>query len=412
MSALSYITRQIRTMCARFPGRTGGSEAEAACQAYIADELSACADSIEIQPLSVHPDAGWAWLAIAATCGIASVALPLIDVQSMALTAISFALMVIAALVVVVQFLMGYRVIDKLLPEKQGHNVYATVRPEGEVRQRIVFAGHADAAYEMTYAHQGGAQKLLRVALTSAIALVVGLILSAVFFIRQLVAGSMAIGGAWHWIRVFALLLLPLFIEALFFFDRGCVVDGANDNLSGCAVAMAALRELSRPGNRLAHTEVCCLTTSSEECGLRGAAAFGEAYAADPLAEKTIFIVLDTLHDIRQLKVYPRGMNGFQSNSEDVAALIRFSAQEIGISIGDAEQYLGATDAEALSRCGLKACALCGVDHTPQPYYHTRADTADNIDENCLGTCLALCLEVARQFDGKWETGEDWSLAG
>ena len=48
------------------------------------------------------------------------------------------------------------------------------------------------------------------------------------------------------------------------------VVDGANDNLTACYMAMAALKTLKDEGIEFENTEVCVLLTGSEEAGLRG----------------------------------------------------------------------------------------------------------------------------------------------
>lgn len=396
MKPVAYIVHQIRTMCEAFPGRTGGSQAERACQAYMAEELSRYADKVVTQDFTAHPDAGWGWIVIAAGFGILSVTVPLLGMQSLACAALGFAASLIAMAVTIVQFFFGKPVIDRLFQAKEARNVMATARPAGAVRRRIVLCGHADAAYEMTYSHLGGAKCVLGVAASALIGLVATFVLTAVLLMRRPLAGPMSIVGVWRWLRLAPLLFLPAFIAALFFFNLRRVVDGANDNLSGCAVAMATLRALSRPEARLQSTEVCCLLTSSEECGLQGARAFGKAYAEADDGIDTAFIVLDTLHDPSQLMVYTQGA---QPDGQAASRLVQETAEALGLALPVAPPFLGATDADALARAGLNACAVCGVDHTPQPYYHTRADTADNIDERCLAISLRLCLAVARRVD-------------
>lgn len=399
MKPVSYIEHQIRYMCGAFKGRSGGSEAEGRCQDYIKAEMATYADAVSEQAFTVHPAAGWAWIIVAAVSGIVSIVLPLFATSSTALCVIAFCASVLATYVTVFQFLLGQPVLDRFLPARRAKNVYATVRPRGEIRQRVVFAGHADAAYEMTYSHQGGGGRVLYVALVALAGLFVTLVVNAVLLFRQLAGGGIALWSAWHWVRLSMLLFLPAFVRALFFFDLGRIVDGANDNLSGCAVAMAALRAFSAPQDRLSHTEVGCLITSSEECGLRGAHAFGQRYAREADGIRTVFIVLDTLREVEQLMVYPQGLNGLQPSSEEAAQLARAAAADLGLPLPDAPAFLGATDADALSQAGLSACAICGVDHMPQPYYHTRADNADNIDARCLSLCEDLCVAIGRRYD-------------
>lgn len=399
------IANQIRYMCTSFKNRSGGSAAEWQCQTYMQEEMRRYADTVTEQEITVHPDAGWAWVVITAVCCLLSIIVPLLDMQSTALAAIALLCSAFAVAVTVFHFLMGFHMLDRFFPKRRAKNVMASTKPKGKVERRIVFTGHADAAYEFTYSHRGGAKKVTRVATLAFIGLAILFVLNLAFFAKHLVTGGIIVGSLWYWARVATLLLTPTFVQALFFFNTRCIVDGANDNLSGCAVAMAALKELSRRENRLSSTEVCCLITSSEECGLRGAHEFARQYEDGGL--DTVFIVLDTLHDTEQLMVYTKGMNGFQKNSLEVAAMVQESALKMGLPMPEAGPYPGATDAEALSYAGLKACAICGVDHTPQPYYHTRADNIDSIDERCLGVSLELCLEIATLFD---EQGADTDI--
>lgn len=399
MDSVQYMISQIRYICMTFKNRSGGSISERHCQEHIANELRPDADTIISQSFTVHPDAGWAWITITAALGIGSILVPLFGVQNKPLAVIGFSASVLAIMITVFQFLMGYCLIDPLFPAKEARNVYVGVEPLNDTKQRIVFAGHADAAYEMTYSHTGGAKKVLRVAYTALGGLAVTSLLNATILVYLFLHGEVALFGVWHWLRLASLLFLPAFIRTLFFFNRRCIVDGANDNLSGCVVAMAVFKQFAIPQMRLEHTEVGCLITSSEECGLRGARAFGKWFAQENDGVETLFVVLDTLHDIKQLQVYTHGLNGFQKNSDKVAELLYSSARARDIAISEAGSYLGATDAEALSREGLLACALCAVDHTPQPYYHTREDNPDNISGECLRACLDICLEAAREYD-------------
>lgn len=401
------MVNQIRYMCTAFKDRTGGSTSEHRCMEHMENELRGHVDRMDTQPIAVHPAAGWAWAVIVASLGIAGIVLPLFNTRNTFLVAAGFVVSALAIAVTFFQFILGYPLLDRLFPKKAAKNVFATVKPQGETRKRIVFTGHADAAYEMTYSHRGGAKKVFRVALSALFGLAIVFLLNTVLFIRHLWVGAAQLGSVWYWLRLISLPFLPALMEGLFFFNVNRVVDGANDNLSGCVVAMATVQELASAQSRLEHTEVCCLITSSEECGLRGASAFGKAFAQEADDIDTVFVVLDTLHDVEQLQVYTRGMNGFQQNSQEVASVIQQSAQAIGLTLTEADSFIGATDAEALSRAGLKACALCGVDHTPQPYYHTRADNVDSIDESCLRVCLEICLGIARQCDESLSQDED-----
>lgn len=63
--------------------------------------------------------------------------------------------------------------------------------------------------------------------------------------------------------------------------------------------------------------------------------------------------------------------------------------------------YPGAIDAEGFSMYGLTAAGFCGVNHDAKRYYHTRQDTADNINPECISLSLDICREAARLYDEK-----------
>ena len=74
---------------------------------------------------------------------------------------------------------------------------------------------------------------------------------------------------------------MPIFLLLVITYNPKCVVDGANDNLSGCYIGMAILHEMERRGITLEHTELGMILTGSEEAGLRGAKAWAKAHKGD-----------------------------------------------------------------------------------------------------------------------------------
>ena len=72
---------------------------------------------------------------------------------------------------------------------------------------------------------------------------------------------------------LYGLIFLPFFLLMAFTYNPRRIVDGANDNLSGCYMGIALLREMERLRMTLEHTELGVILTGSEEAGLRGAKA-------------------------------------------------------------------------------------------------------------------------------------------
>ena len=152
-------------------------------------------------------------------------------------------------------------------------------------------------------------------------------------------------------------------------------------------------------GFRFEHTEVGCLLTGSEEAGLRGAKAFAKRHKEDLSDVETVFIALDTMREIKEMRVCNFGCTGTVNNDKAVGDLLHEAARNNGVDIPDSELYPGAVDAEAFSMNGLRATGFTAVSHEAKRYYHTREDTPDNIDPECLALSLNICKEAARLFD-------------
>ncbi len=398
-STLDFMTAGIRTACRHFRGRCAGSQAERRCQQYFKRLLAPWCDAVNLEPFTLHPKAFLGWLALAGGLNLCSLGLYWAGLLLPAplFPALGLAASAGALLMGVCEFVLYRRLIDPLFPRAVSCNLYACRRPVHEVRRRIIFGGHADAAYEMRYFLPGFRRLLWPLTAGATLGMLALILLQSFLLARRLGAALPSSSGLWSGLAVS--LFAPFFAGILLFINWGVVTDGANDNLSGCFTAMAVIKELSERHTRFAHTEIGCLITGAEEAGLRGAQAFARAHRSELAGIETVFIALDTLKDPAQLMVYPRGINGLQANSPEAVGLLQRAAAACGYPLPKAPPYPGATDAEAFSRLGLAACSLCGVDHHPQPDYHTRYDTSGAINPECLRQTLNICLEAARIFD-------------
>ena len=61
----------------------------------------------------------------------------------------------------------------------------------------------------------------------------------------------------------------------------------------------------------------------------------------------------------------------------------------------------GSSDAAAIQQGGMKAVALAAMDPTPARYYHTRGDTAENLDPKTVEAGIDILLETAFLFDSE-----------
>lgn len=90
------------------------------------------------------------------------------------------------------------------------------------------------------------------------------------------------------------------------------------------------------------------------------------------------------------MAVYGRGINFTNKDSERVCVLLREAGRKTGRDIPYAKWYPGATDADAFSREGMEAAALCAMVHDSNPYYHIRDDSPENL--------IPDAITAAREF--------------
>lgn len=400
-STLEFMANGIKHICTNYKNRSAGSKAEMECQKYFKRELSNWADQVDEEIFLLHPKAFMGSIPLSGMLNIVSIIIFWLTLRTgtIVLAVVGVVTVLISVLINTTESFLYSRLFDFLFPKSLSRNIMAKRAPTGVVKRRIIFGAHADAAYEMTYTLHGQLRTTLPVLIGSSIGSAFVLIANAFQFVHSLAVGRLAIDGIWRTIGMIEIAFIPFFIAVVFFTNWSCVVDGANDNLSACYVAMGVLKEMKQNNLRFENTEVCCLITGAEESGLRGSLAYAEQHAEELLRVETIFIALDTMRESDQLKSIIVGQNGLIKNSEAVGELLVEAGENCGKRIRKSRLIFGATDAEGFSRNKIRSCGFCGVNLSPQLYYHTRHDTWTNISEECLQLSLEICLEASRLYD-------------
>jgi hypothetical protein len=396
---VNYIVDGIQKVIRTFGKRTPGSQAEADAQEYLAGELKHYADEVRTEKFKLHPMAfmGWiyfdiAFLLAAVVCLWFNLGIPAILLVALAL------------LLFVYQLLLYVHVTAKFFPEKTSTNVYAVKKPTGEVRRRIVFCGHADAAPEWGYLYHGGAVlfEIQLFASLSTILIIVAMAIAGMLVNRFgvfAITPATSYGKALLGITVYC---VPVILSLLFFFNPLRTVDGANDNLTSCFTALSVLKTMKEEQIQFEHTEVCALMAGSEEAGLRGAMAFAKAHKEELSDVETVFIVMETLRESEHFSIYTRDMNGIVKTDMDAAKLVQDAAEQaIGRKMKFAAVTMGATDAAAFALAGMKATCLAAMNHKLQPYYHTRKDSYDNLSPECLESAYKIAMKTLEIYDKK-----------
>ena len=245
--SVSYMAEEITHICRKIGRRSPGSASERAAAEYFARVLQkkcGCTD-VKTESFEEHPDSFYGYFYFSAFCDVLCCLL----FFSKPLLSILFG--VLGFLLFIFHFVLYRKPIDPLFPKKQGTNVTA-VRPcAGEVRQRIFLNGHTDAAWEfpINYRLGGIAFEIPGLAAT------VGVFYYIVLSFRSLCGVNVHTAG------LRGLVFLPFFLLLTITYNPLRVVDGANDNLTGCLMGVTLLKEMEEQGIRLENTEIGVILT-------------------------------------------------------------------------------------------------------------------------------------------------------
>ncbi|MBQ2758181.1 MAG: M28 family peptidase [Clostridia bacterium] len=399
---LEYMIEGIKYVCNNFKARAPGSQSERDAQAFFKEELGKYSDEVIMEDFDLHPHAFMGFIPFAAIFGIIAVAgYWLAPVVGSWLAVVAFALILFSVLMFIFEFMFYGEFVDFLFPKRVSRNVYATRKPTGEVKRRIIFGGHADVAAEWTYSYIGELKALAPV-MGGAIGGMFVIFCALLAYLIKVISTSFAVvelTGVWKVLGIVMLVFIPFLIAIIFFINWRIYVDGANDNLSACYIAAAVLKAMSDNDIRFENTEVGCFISGAEEAGIRGARAFARKHKKELQDVESVLIAMDTMREIEQLQIYNIGCTGTVHSSKAVGDLIHEAGINCGIDMPRAQLYPGAIDSDAWAQEGLTAAGFCGVNHDPKRYYHTRQDTADNISPECIELSLEICLEIAELYD-------------
>ena len=389
--AAQYMIDEITHICTKIEKRAPGSEGEKKACEYMAAQLKdlGC-DEVKVESFKENPGSFYGWIYITISlCIIAAIA------YLLGAPWLTIPLIIIGLTLCVLQFGLYKKAIDGLFKEKTGHNVTAIKKCTGETKRRIVFNGHPDATWEwpVNYALGGVAFE------GHAILCFVGAFLYLILAILKLagVGSPEALTKA----GLFGLVFFPIWFGLYFMVNYKIVVDGANDNLSGCYMGIAILKYLKEEGIALENTEIGVVLTGSEECGLRGSMAWCEAHKGEYDDVPTFIYAYDTIYDPKYLMANYRDLNATVKTDKDANDLFMEAAEAIGVhcSKGMVPPLGGATDSAAFAKAGFRAAGITGLNHKLERYYHTRRDTYDNMNAKGLADCYAASVKVLEMFD-------------
>ncbi len=396
--AAEYMVSEITHICKDFEKRDPGSKGEQQACEYMADVLkNECGcERADVESFKENPGSFFGWIYFTITFVLAAVAI------SFFYPLVSIILIVVGLLIVFMQFGLYKKFIDRFFPEKTGHNVTAVKSCKGEVKRRIFFNGHPDAAWEWPVNYKLGGVGFEGHAVICGIGAVYYLVISIMLVVKNgLEYVSFDADETLGLLRLIGLVFVPFLIGLYWMWNENRIVDGANDNLSGCYMGIAILKALKEEGIEFENTEVGVILTGSEEAGLRGAKAWCAAHKGEFDDVPTFIFSYDTIHDPKYLMTNYRDLNGTVKADKDVSDLFMEAAKELDISCkkGWVPPLGGATDSAAFAQAGFRATGVTGLNHKLEDYYHTRRDTYDNMNEQGLADCFAISVKALEMFD-------------
>ncbi len=393
-----YMIDEITHICKTFEKRDPGSNGEKQACEYMADVLKndcGC-DRVSIESFKENPGSFFGWIYFTITFVLAAVALFFV------LPVLSIVLIVLGLVIAFLQFGLYKKAVDRFFPEKTGHNVTALKAPAGEVKRRIMFNGHPDAAWEWPVNYKLGGVGFESHAIICGVGALYYLVLSIVYIAKNGVhLGLIDTASPLFKAALCGLIFVPFLFGLYFMWNKNRIVDGANDNLSGCYMGIAILKALKDEGIELQNTELGVILTGSEEAGLRGSKAWCEAHKGEFDDVPTIILSYDTIHDPKYLMTNYRDLNGTVKVDKDASDLFMEAAKELNIHCikGMVPPLGGATDSAAFAQAGFRATGITGLNHKLEDYYHPRRDTYDNMNAEGLAGCFAVSVKALEMFD-------------
>ena len=387
-----YMTQGITDVIQKCGKRDPGSQGEKEACEYMAQQLRDLGADAKVESFELQPGSFFGWIYYTATLALLGVGFYFVSpILSLICMAIGFALMF-------GQFIFYRKMVDFLFRTKTSHNVTAIKPCTGEVKRRIFINGHPDAAFEWPVNYRfGGTGFLMHFVLA------VG---GAIYYIILAIV-SLAISGGFiivptgvmFWLGIGGLIFVPFIVLMYWLWNENRIVDGANDNLTACYLGIAVLHAMKEHGIELEHTEVGVLLSGSEEAGLRGAKAWAKQHAEDYKDVETVIYSFDTIREKEFLQVNDRDLNNTVKADIPANDLFVKAGQEVGVEVKRGTVPFGATDCAAFTQGGFRSAGITALDHNLRDYYHTRRDTYDNMNEECLADCFAVMVKTVELFD-------------
>ncbi|MEX2683648.1 MAG: M28 family metallopeptidase [Candidatus Sigynarchaeota archaeon] len=401
----------IEEICGVAWTRLPGSDGEKRAQAFIGEKMKALgADTVEIQTFTVHAGFFRWWPVISIVLFYASMVLyHVFPIGSLVAAVLAIANVFLK--------LFSYEFLDVLFKAKLSSNAVARVAPrDGRPPKRILLiGGHADSNYEYPIGSRFGT-KLIPLLIPVFVSMVAGALVAGIKAGTSLANDGFIAGldaAAW---RAFT---SPGWLDVLYFIVLGTVpyaswmgfgmvsskpVPGANDNLSGVAVALLLLERFAKPDQRPRNVELWFVSFGSEEGGMKGskhaARLVRDALDAGKLGAPSVWVVnFDSIAAKGPMLVATKEPLYRCTYIPDVYTQMEASAKKAGVDVV-VKSLAAGTDSAPFGRLGIPATGIVcmGEGHSPANW-HSLDDTPENIEPAGIEHCVKLGAQFIRDVD-------------
>nr|MDO8110580.1 M28 family peptidase [Candidatus Sigynarchaeota archaeon] len=416
-SMVNFIT----SVCNECGPRRPASDAERKSQDMIKKECEKFADEVKFDEFkcafNTYPQ------------GLVRVAVILFTIAFCLVITIVYPIMIILGVlglwVVVAQLLIMLEFTDPFYKKDVSRNVFGVIKPEKEMKLRIIFGGHSDSAYEIPFAKKYGIKITMLMMIAIAFG-VLGIVLQAVKLVIELTGNGGTIvvfdAGFFHITIYDVVFLLACTVGYPYMLwimknaaSRKTIVLGANDNLSGVAVSLALGQYLKN--HRPKNLEVWVGAFGCEEAGQRGSKRFVAKYGPSGVLDNTYTVVVESvgagmgfgiLSAEKMYLTWPQLKPVY--HSQELANKF-FNSCENYRKVKKAVPYymlheatFAGTDATRFSQKGYKAIALgAGGANLFIENWHNKEDKPENLNKLMLWHALNFCATFVDDMDKETE---------
>lgn len=385
--------RLIERVITRFGPRRAASDAERKAQEYFLQVWGEFSDFTKLHEFHAPLRAKFALLK------------PVFFVYALALIVVwvfpagAVFLSTAAALTFVVAFIMNYPALDMFYKHYDSCNAIADLPSEFPAKLTLILSGHSDSTPEFKWWYRWKQFGIRAMVISGA-----GLALYPLFCVLALATAGTHAQHSPTWLGYVWLAFAATAPLSVTYWDihGETISPGAQDNLSGVAVATEAARVLAE-GPRLKHVAVRVIGFGAEETGLRGSCAYVKDHLHRLKQENVLLLNFDGILDADNLHILTGEPFSFVKYDKKRVAELESSFRAVGANVKKGALPIGGTDAVSFKKAGLEALTVVGLPlNRLHPTYHTRLDQPQYVQEKALQHCIEAAVHYARALDAQF----------